>query len=122
MIEIAYDEVVHTSDHFDKIQEHTERLIKQGDAFMDDTDAETVSWLVCCVTSGCSSSSAGQGATESGDSVKEPGRIRRAELGSLQGYAVGLRGREEVESPRQDRLQTQERDHAGSCGVPIRRG
>jgi glutamyl/glutaminyl-tRNA synthetase len=32
-------------DHFDKIQEHTERLIRQGDAFMDDTDGETVSWF-----------------------------------------------------------------------------
>ncbi|ORY33131.1 tRNA synthetases class I, catalytic domain-domain-containing protein [Naematelia encephala] len=42
MIEINYDKIVHTSDHFDKIQEHTERLIKQGDMYMDDTDGETV--------------------------------------------------------------------------------
>lgn len=42
MIEVEFDKVVHTSDHFDKIREHTIRLIKQGDAFMDNTDAETV--------------------------------------------------------------------------------
>lgn len=43
MIEITYDTVVHTSDHFERIQQYTEQLIKQGDAFMDDTDGETVS-------------------------------------------------------------------------------
>ncbi|KAL7421275.1 glutamate--tRNA ligase [Cryptotrichosporon argae] len=42
MIEVKYDQVVHTSDHFDKIIEHTERLIQQGDAFMDNTDPEIV--------------------------------------------------------------------------------
>lgn len=42
MIGVEYDTIVHTSDHFDKIQDFTRQLIKQGDAFMDDTDGETV--------------------------------------------------------------------------------
>lgn len=42
MIDVSFDKVVHTSDHFGKIKEYTLQLIKQGDAFMDNTDAETV--------------------------------------------------------------------------------
>lgn len=49
MIDIAYDEVVHASDHFEKIIGFTEQLIKQGDIFMDDTDGETVS-LSCLLS------------------------------------------------------------------------
>lgn len=50
MIEISYDKVVHSSDHFDKILQYTEQLIKQGDAYMDDTDGETVSIFVLSIT------------------------------------------------------------------------
>ena len=55
MIEIEYDTIVHTSDHFDKIQEYTEQLMRQGDMYMDDTDGETVrhySWHFLYGTSG----------------------------------------------------------------------
>ena len=47
MIEIGYDKIVHTSDHFDKIQAYTEQLIRQGDMYMDDTDGETVRPPAC---------------------------------------------------------------------------
>lgn len=48
MIDIKFDKVVHTSDHFEKIQVFTEKLIQQGDAFMDDTDGETVRRELLC--------------------------------------------------------------------------
>jgi glutamyl-tRNA synthetase len=46
MIDIKFDKVVHTSDHFDKIQAFTEQLIRQGDLYMDDTDGETVRFFM----------------------------------------------------------------------------
>ncbi|KAJ9101377.1 hypothetical protein QFC20_005258 [Naganishia adeliensis] len=42
MLGVKWDGVVHTSDHFEKIQEFAKRLIEQGDAFMDDTDQLTM--------------------------------------------------------------------------------
>lgn len=76
MIEITYDKVVHSSDHFDKIQEHTERLIRQGDAFMDDTDGETVSCWIFLVSALWKRvdmlTVPGQRAETSRDPLKEP--------------------------------------------------
>lgn len=43
MLGIKWDKVVHTSDHFGKIEELARKLIKDGNAFMDDTDQNTVS-------------------------------------------------------------------------------
>jgi len=41
-LEIYPDVVTHTSDHFDKLQEVMEKCIKQGNAYIDDTDVDTM--------------------------------------------------------------------------------
>lgn len=67
MIDIAYDTIVHASDHFEKIIEFTEKLIKQGDMFMDNTDGETVRQAKQCRE--LVAESPGEGTTTSRDSV-----------------------------------------------------
>lgn len=42
MLDIKPDRWSHTSDHFDTILEMCERLIKEGKAYVDDTDSETM--------------------------------------------------------------------------------
>jgi glutamyl-tRNA synthetase len=42
MLGLTADVITHSSDHFNKLQELIEKLIKQGDAYVDDTDQETM--------------------------------------------------------------------------------
>ena len=42
MLGVKYDIFTHTSDHFDLIARYCEQLIKEGKAYCDDTDAETM--------------------------------------------------------------------------------
>ena len=42
MLQIKYDRLVHTSDHFDLISTYCEQLLRQGKAYVDDTDPETM--------------------------------------------------------------------------------
>jgi bifunctional glutamyl/prolyl-tRNA synthetase len=40
MLGIKYDRFTHTSDHFDRLLELCEKMIRDGKAFVDDTDPE----------------------------------------------------------------------------------
>jgi len=42
MLQIKYDRLVYTSDHFDLIGTYCEQLLRQGKAYVDDTDPETM--------------------------------------------------------------------------------
>lgn len=42
MLGIKYDRFTHTSDHFDKLMGFCELLIREGKAFVDDTDPESM--------------------------------------------------------------------------------
>uniref|UniRef100_A0A915AYC0 glutamate--tRNA ligase n=1 Tax=Parascaris univalens TaxID=6257 RepID=A0A915AYC0_PARUN len=42
MLEVVPDRWTHTSDHFDTLLEYCERLLKEGKAFVDDTDSDTM--------------------------------------------------------------------------------
>lgn len=42
MLEVVPDRWTHTSDHFDTLLELCERLLKEGKAFVDDTDSDTM--------------------------------------------------------------------------------
>ncbi|XP_053376330.1 bifunctional glutamate/proline--tRNA ligase-like [Mercenaria mercenaria] len=42
MLGIKYDRFTHTSDHFDRLMELCEKMIREGKAFVDDTDPETM--------------------------------------------------------------------------------
>ena len=42
MLRVKYDHFSRTSDHFETILNYCEKLIKEGNAYVDDTDAETM--------------------------------------------------------------------------------
>ena len=99
MIEITYDKVVHSSDHFDKILQFTEQLIKQGDAYMDDTDGETVSLS----SSVCSNADiTDQLAETSTYCLREAGCFHRRQHGQVQGDVLRLHRRKKMVTTSQD--------------------
>ena len=42
LLNIKYDHFSHTSDHFETIMNYCEKMLKEGTAYVDDTDAETM--------------------------------------------------------------------------------
>ena len=40
MLQVKYDKLTHTSDHFDLIERYCEKMLKEGKAYIDDTDPE----------------------------------------------------------------------------------
>lgn len=42
MLGIKYDKFSYTSDHFDLLQKHCEKMIRLGKAYVDNTDPETM--------------------------------------------------------------------------------
>ena len=42
MLQVRYDKLTHTSDHFDLIERYAEQMLRQGTAYVDDTDPEAM--------------------------------------------------------------------------------
>ena len=42
MLQVNYDQMTRTSDHFDTLIGYCEQLLREGKAFVDDTEAETM--------------------------------------------------------------------------------
>ena len=42
LLHVKYDKFTHTSDHFDLIGRYCEQMLREGKAYVDDTDPETM--------------------------------------------------------------------------------
>lgn len=42
MLQVKYDKLTHTSDHFDLLEKYCEQMLREGHAYVDDTDAEAM--------------------------------------------------------------------------------
>lgn len=42
MLQVKYDKLTHTSDHFDLIERYCEQMMTEGKAYVDDTDPEAM--------------------------------------------------------------------------------